>query len=218
MTTEDLSTISFRNNPWLERNRNILTKETVLDYFSTSTFYDQTCNNEQCKMQQRPMQSMIGIEYVVVDLPNNNYDNNMFMIRKQFRQSPESATISAVYYVIAATIYQAPTANSVFTARVNASLHYLSEAFQLFMDHVCFEPNQGNYWDFQTPPNSQAGTAQELQIRKPERVKRLLSLLDLQKGRTNEGAPSDSVIISGNTKKRPSSSDQTTTTKRTKLV
>ena len=52
--------ISFHDPVWLETFP--LTKDTVMDYFALSTFYDKTCNNQQCKMQRLPLESM---KYVI---------------------------------------------------------------------------------------------------------------------------------------------------------
>eukprot|EP00959_Pyramimonas_sp_CCMP1952_P093522 1957232-Pyramimonas_sp.AAC.1 len=48
----DSSSICFRSDDWLRAFcGGALIRETVLDYFSLSPFYDRNCNNELAKMQ-----------------------------------------------------------------------------------------------------------------------------------------------------------------------
>ena len=47
---QDLTGISFRDTEWI---RHIpLNRDTVLDYFANSQFYDRACNNERVKMER----------------------------------------------------------------------------------------------------------------------------------------------------------------------
>lgn len=112
---EEQTEIFFRDNRWLEKFP--LNKENVLDYFSLSSFYDKTCNNEQIKMQRLELNKlifMIGIEYTVIF----SQEPDLFIIRKQKRENKLSTIPIAIYYIIHGFIFQAPTIYSVISSRI----------------------------------------------------------------------------------------------------
>lgn len=47
---------AFRNDSWLQSYP--LNKTTILDYFAWSPFYTLSCNNETCKMQNLPLDTL----------------------------------------------------------------------------------------------------------------------------------------------------------------
>lgn len=114
----DMTGICFRDQLWL--NTYPLDRNFVFDYFALSPFYDRTCNNEQLRMNSihpldiSHLSKMTGIEYVL----NEVIEPNLFVIRKQKRDSPEKVTPMLTYYVLDGSIYQAPQLCNVFSARI----------------------------------------------------------------------------------------------------
>ena len=108
--------ISFRDDTWLERFP--LTDQSALDYFSLSGFYERTCNNEVCKMQQLEpsrMETMQGIEYVLVATENPN--PSIFVVREQERFVGKVVK-RRLFYILNGTIYQCPNLYSSFSSRL----------------------------------------------------------------------------------------------------
>ncbi|KAH9386048.1 mediator of RNA polymerase II transcription subunit 6 [Nematocida major] len=110
----------FRDPIWLQQN--MLTAETVLEYFSCSQFYDKNCNNEVLKMQTMHgplsgadafLKKMCGIQYAV----HSSEDPALFVIKKYERTSPDNITVQDYFYVMHGTIYQAPTEREVSRTR-----------------------------------------------------------------------------------------------------
>lgn len=125
----DMTGICFRDQLWL--NTFPLDRNYVFDYFALSPFYDRTCNNEHIRMNSvhpldlSHLSKMTGIEYML----NEVIEPNLFVIRKQKRDSPEKVTPMLTYYVLDGSIYQAPQLCSVFSARIGRALYYISRAF-----------------------------------------------------------------------------------------
>ncbi|GAB2294525.1 hypothetical protein Dimus_028729, partial [Dionaea muscipula] len=61
---------------------------------------------------------MTGIEYVLSEV----MEPNLFVIRKQKRDSPEKVTPMLIYYALDSSIYQAPQLCNVFTSRIVGTL------------------------------------------------------------------------------------------------
>lgn len=110
----------FRDSIWLQQN--LLTAETVLEYFSYSQFYDKNCNNEVLKMQTMYstlagidgfLKKMCGIQYEV----HYAEEPVLFVIKKYERLSPEKILVLDYYYVMHGTVYQAPTHSEVSRTR-----------------------------------------------------------------------------------------------------
>ncbi|GAV75935.1 Med6 domain-containing protein [Cephalotus follicularis] len=125
----DMTGICFRDQLWLNtypQDRNF-----IFDYFALSPFYDWSCNNQQLRLQSlhpldmSHLMKMTGIEYVLSEI----MEPNLFVIRKQKRDSPEKVTPMLCYYILDGSIYQAPQLCNVFAARVGRALYYISKAF-----------------------------------------------------------------------------------------
>ncbi|OUM67760.1 hypothetical protein PIROE2DRAFT_19965 [Piromyces sp. E2] len=151
LTEQELTTVCFRDPQWLALNP--LVMENVIEYFSYSQFYDKTCNNETIKMQSRfnqfdsvemnkGLHDMTGIEYeVTLAMPPQ-----LFVIVKQNRKSPTSASPVQYYYIINGTIYQAPNAYMLFANRIMTSLHLINISFKEAFKSVRFDPEKGYWW------------------------------------------------------------------------
>lgn len=122
-----------------------------MDYFATSQFYDQTCNNEQLRMQarftsqQKPdwsqLTQMTGVEYSLLE----SHPPRLFIIVKRLRSSPKQAVITAVYYVLEGTIFMAPTVNQIVASRTAASAHWMHKAMEYLQSAVRLDELSGTY-------------------------------------------------------------------------
>ncbi|KAI5165261.1 mediator of RNA polymerase II transcription subunit 6 [Nematocida sp. AWRm78] len=110
----------FRDSLWLQEN--ILSKDTLMEYFSYSQFYDRNCNNEVLKMQNIHrnndsldifLTKMCGIQYIITYA----IEPTLFIIKKCNRISPDKINVLDYFYVMNGTIYQSPTEKEVFSTR-----------------------------------------------------------------------------------------------------
>eukprot|EP00743_Colponemidia_sp_Colp-15_P008075 GILK01008750.1.p1 GENE.GILK01008750.1~~GILK01008750.1.p1 ORF type:complete len:198 (-),score=29.87 GILK01008750.1:375-929(-) len=143
---EDQTNLSWKDPMWLQYFP--LNAQTVLDYFALSIFYDRTCNNETCRMQRLELdklKSMRGIEYILLYAQENN---GMFVIRKQFRESPDRIFPLAAYYVIGGAVYQAPSAYAVISSRLQKSLYHINKSLSTITDNIKFVALTGHTWGY----------------------------------------------------------------------
>lgn len=121
----------------------------VLDYFSdrSNPFYDRQCNNEIIKMQrlsQDQLANMTGIEYVLLHVQ----EPVLYIVRKQYRHSPQQVTPQTDYNIIAGVVYQAPDLNSVINSRLINTVHNLQSAFEEAQSFSRYHPSKGYWWDY----------------------------------------------------------------------
>ncbi|KAM0677301.1 Mediator of RNA polymerase II transcription subunit 6 [Binucleata daphniae] len=137
--------VCFRDQAFLDSF--VLNEDNVLEYFSSSRFYDQTCTNEILKMQTKytnlieikeDLNKMKGMQYV---LDYCNTEKTLFVINKIDRKSPYDYDILTVYYVMNGTIYQAPTNNTVYKSRLFNAYHHIYNCVDLLENTKfdCFE-------------------------------------------------------------------------------
>ncbi len=141
-----LTTISWEDKGWLQHFP--LNRDTVLDYFALSQFYDRTCNNEQLKMQRgagtgnaaiaQLLEQMSGVEYVLheaqeVQSTPESSAHSLYVIRKQRREG-EVITVLRMYYVLDGTVYEAPTLEAVLRTRLLKLGWLLDGAFSAIKD------------------------------------------------------------------------------------
>ncbi|WCJ21363.1 Mediator of RNA polymerase II transcription subunit 6 [Euphorbia peplus] len=125
----DMTGICFRDQLWL--NTYPLDCKLIFDYFALSPFYDFTCNNEQLRLRAihpldlSHLSKMTGIEYML----NEVVEPNLFVIRKQKRDTPDKVNPILTYYILDGSIYQAPQLSNVFASRVERALYHISKAF-----------------------------------------------------------------------------------------
>lgn len=138
--------ICFRDQAFLDSYT--LTDENVLEYFSSSQFYDQTCTNEILKMQTKytnlteikeHLNKMKGIQYI---LDHSNAEKTLFIINKINRTSPLNYEIYTVYYVMSGTIYQAPTNYSLYKSRLFNAYYHIYNCVDL-LEHTKFDCFEG---------------------------------------------------------------------------
>lgn len=127
-----------------------LTHDNILQYFSTSQFYDSTCINEILKMQSQfagidighKLTTTPGVYYQVVDNMDSNMDNSLFIIAKKKFDGTNTTTLK-LYYCIHGYIYAAPTTKLISEARMTDALWYLSEALNHYEDQKKFNWLEG---------------------------------------------------------------------------
>ncbi|EPR78173.1 Mediator of RNA polymerase II transcription subunit 6 [Spraguea lophii 42_110] len=129
----------FRNDNFLQSCP--LLPINILEYFSTSPFYDNSCNNEMLKMQTQYqngtkfLEDMVGLEYM---LNYNDEENILFIIYKINRHSITDFTLLNIYYIIHGTIYVAPTDADIFKSRLSNFYFHLNEALDLYLERRTF--------------------------------------------------------------------------------
>lgn len=151
----DEFTKSWRFEGWLDAYQ--LNRNTVLDYFRHSEFYDRTCNNETALMQQfdhTKLKLMTGIEYQVDTSIN---DPSYFLISKQYRESPKIVKTLVLYYIVGqdpldqtgikrGTVFPLPDMYSVFRYNMESALYYVNSAFEELADNISYEVGQPYTW------------------------------------------------------------------------
>uniref|UniRef100_A0A915HL17 Mediator of RNA polymerase II transcription subunit 6 n=1 Tax=Romanomermis culicivorax TaxID=13658 RepID=A0A915HL17_ROMCU len=120
----------------------------ILEYFSNpyNPFYEQTCINENLKMQGHSIEEAVkhtGVEYTVIKA-----DEPLFVIRKQKRHNPNQVTPLADYYIIGGMAYQAPDLCSVVNSRLLSSVHATKAAFKEASSYMRYHPSKGYWWNF----------------------------------------------------------------------
>lgn len=138
--------ISWHDSTWIPH----LNPMNILDYFcqKSNPFYEKLCNNEIVKMQKlspEQMNLMTGIEYTLLHVQ----EPILYVIRKQDRIGPDTATPLVDYYILAGVVYQAPDLNSIIQSRVLNSALNLKAALEEFQEISTFSPSTGHSWRFQ---------------------------------------------------------------------
>lgn len=137
--------LSWRDSAWIP----VLSPANVLDYFSerSNPFYDRQCNNEIIKMQglrHDQLANMTGIEYVLLHVQ----EPILYIVRKQYRHSPQHAIPQTDYYIIAGVVHQAPDLCTVINSRLLNTVHHLETAFEEAQSFSRYHPSKGYWWDF----------------------------------------------------------------------
>mmetsp|Transcript_14646 Transcript_14646/g.47038 ORF Transcript_14646/g.47038 Transcript_14646/m.47038 type:complete len:174 (+) Transcript_14646:3-524(+) len=144
MEEAPLTRVSWQDLEWLRHFP--LNRDTVLDYFANSQFYDRTCLNEQLNMQQglsreeraEMLEQMSGIEYALAkaqEVPPTPTAaaRTLYVIEKRQRTAGGGGGGSAVlrlYYVLDGVVYEAPTLKSVLRSRLLRLSWLLESAFE----------------------------------------------------------------------------------------
>lgn len=131
---EALDEIQWKSPEFIQERG--LNTANVLEYFALSPFYDRTSNNQVLMMQfqyqqiqipvhisfhqyfQSRLSEMTGIEFVIAFVKEPDF----WIVRKQKRLNPQSATALQDYYIIGANIYQAPKVYDVLSSRLLATV------------------------------------------------------------------------------------------------
>ena len=144
-----LDHVTFKDVAWIQTFG--LNHFNALDYFSTSQFYDRTCNNEQLKMQTKfnnleemnmELARMVGTEYALVHFQ----EPVLYVIRKQMRFDQNSVVPVESYYIIEGSIFKAPSVYNVLTARMVNCLHRLGKVLECTQKNSGFDPSSQYHW------------------------------------------------------------------------
>lgn len=134
--------ICFVDPYWLAQN--VLSRSNALEYFSSSPFYEKTCNNEVLKMQskfcevtQDQLQNMVGIEYAL------GKPTPVIAIEKLYRHSSKNVDVLAVFYIVNGYIYQAPQVQKIYSTRMANALFYIYNALDLYRERRTFDIRDG---------------------------------------------------------------------------
>ena len=116
----------------------------VLDYFYTSPFFDQSSNNQLIRTQgvaPEHLISMVGIEYVLDE--HNISEPNLYVIKKQLRESPRKAELLEIYYIIDGIIHQSPDLLQLFRSRISKASYYLGNSFAALQSTTTYTSKEG---------------------------------------------------------------------------
>ena len=135
------TTQSWEDKIWL--NQWPFNKDTVLEYFYNSIFFDRRSTNAQLKMQQpelppdrakAALEKMDGITYELMrdeEIPpmNGAPPRTLYVIRMARRRGAE-VTVLRWYYVLDGVVFEAPSLQAALSARVQRLGWHLSKAFE----------------------------------------------------------------------------------------
>ena len=136
-----LTSVSWEDRSWWN---GALRRETAIDYFSCSQFYDRSCLNEQLKMQrdltpeaaQARLRQLPGILYRLdeartqeVPPTANEEARTLYVIQKLHRDHRGLEKTLRYYYVLNGVVHEAPTLAAVLKSRLLKLGFYLHEAF-----------------------------------------------------------------------------------------
>ncbi|EOB14425.1 Mediator of RNA polymerase II transcription subunit 6 [Nosema bombycis CQ1] len=136
-----MENISFVDTNFLTYNP--LNETNILDYFSTSPFYDSSSNNEVLKMQSQytgnkinqQVENLRGV-YFILDFKNQ--ENTLFIIRKSENVNQNLTLNLNFYYVIHGHIYEAPSDSFLYTVRSTEIFFKLNKLLDL--EDLDFDP------------------------------------------------------------------------------
>jgi len=111
-----------------------LSSSNIVDYFSSSQFYNRQCVNEILKMQSQfanidisdKLTSTIGFYYIL----EHQADNLFVIAKKEF--DGYTTIVLKVYYCMFGYIYCAPTLKSISDARTIDCLSHLNDALDKY--------------------------------------------------------------------------------------
>ncbi len=106
--SQDLANRCFQDINWLMYFP-LISPPAVLHYFAISPFFDPETSNQTLRNQGREqriefLKEMKGKEFIVNE--SLSKPPRLFIIQKQLRQSPASASVLQVYYCLDGSIFQ----------------------------------------------------------------------------------------------------------------
>ncbi|SHO76374.1 Similar to S.cerevisiae protein MED6 (Subunit of the RNA polymerase II mediator complex) [Malassezia sympodialis ATCC 42132] len=165
--------------------QSVLDVNNVMEYFSTSPFYDRRSNNEHVRMQSAALVAQImattplsgeelmrtitkrqeeelrrftGLEYALV----HARPPGCFVVHKRWRRSPDLVDAPlAAFYIIHDCVYQAPDLYTILSTRLQSTVLGLTTTLCQQREHrATFSPRRGQYGRFLTgdaPKESSSG-------------------------------------------------------------
>jgi mediator of RNA polymerase II transcription subunit 6 len=123
-----------------------LSKDTVMEYFYTSPFFDSTSNNSiirQQGMHLDHLRNMKGLEFIVDD--DIKEEPILLVIRKQIRNTSTSVDLLEIFYVLDGTIYQSPDFLEIMKSRFVKLSHYLKKSYEFINARADYTPEVGHH-------------------------------------------------------------------------
>lgn len=154
--------VCFYDQSFLAQNQ--LTAANIIDYFSTSQFYDRECLNEILKMQSQF--ANIDIKHRLTTTPGFYYileheADGLFVIAKNEYENQRTTRLK-LYYCIHGHIYCAPTTKALSESRLIDSLWYLNEALDRYEEQKRFDWLEG--FRYREEKKSQGGDDKEMKF------------------------------------------------------
>lgn len=121
-----------------------LRKENVLDYFSTSPFFDPTSNNQILNTQgisSEHLLGMTGLEYSID--AENTVEPHLYVIQKAYRRSPTTSETIEIYYCVNGVIYQSPFFLELLRTRVSKAAFNVLQAFDETVSRMVYDSTGG---------------------------------------------------------------------------
>ncbi|WFD39312.1 Mediator of RNA polymerase II transcription subunit 6 [Malassezia japonica] len=132
----------------VKQGTSVLDESNVMEYFSTSPFYDRHSNNEHVRMQSAAL-----IAQTIATTPQSGAELMATIARKhQEELNPDRVDpATSAYYIINDCIYQAPDMYTILATRLQSSLLGLRTTLDLQREHrVAFNPRRGHFGRFLT--------------------------------------------------------------------
>lgn len=143
-----LTSVSWEDRSWWSGQLN---RQSALDYFSHSQFYDRTCLNQVLKMQvaltpQAVLEKLARLPGTVYELDESKTQevpptdgepaHTLYAIRKLHRApgrgvEPGAESTLRYYYILDGVVFEAPTLAAVMRARLLKLSWHLQQAFDL---------------------------------------------------------------------------------------
>lgn len=111
----------------------------VLQCFKQTPFYSKECNNEKLKLNEigtGALLRMVGFEYAIDDELSQT-DQFLWVIKYQFRKSPEQVDVRRIFYLFHGVFYEAPSTVHILESRISRITHFSNDA----LSHLsaCFD-------------------------------------------------------------------------------
>lgn len=135
-----------------------LRRDTVMQYFYTSPFFDPASNNSIMQTQGidlEHLKSMRGLEFVLDEEVRE--EPVLFVIKKQLRHSPTNSELLEVFYILDGTIYQCPDLLELATSRFFKVAGAVSRAYRQISECIEYTPQHGHRF---VDPTAQAEGAE----------------------------------------------------------
>ncbi|KAI9034118.1 MED6 mediator sub complex component-domain-containing protein [Hyaloraphidium curvatum] len=179
--------VAWADTGWFEAGGTLDTPADALAYFARSRFYDRRSNNEVANMQTRAtgrlpaggLLAMVGMEFDVDAA--GSFPPRLWIVRKQWRESPAKVSLRAIFYILDSTIYMAPDVHTLLSSRLLTSLHQVTVAFDRVRASAAFDPADCKFrWKDPAAPerdpaaDEEERTDPELAVRMDRAISRLV--------------------------------------------
>eukprot|EP01038_Epipyxis_sp_PR26KG_P008091 gene8091-10960_t len=112
-----------------------LGSKNALEYFYTSPFYSTDSNNQIIRTQNISIENLkteIGLEYAL-DENLSKESKQLFVIKKQYRNSPTRVELWEIYYILNGVIFCCPDLLDLLRSRISKAAYNISQSFSEIM-------------------------------------------------------------------------------------